>query len=169
VGGNKDAAVGDLQAAMSLGQRMADERLCYSELSDGLGLMSGAAVELSEMAKDDGDQTKADGLNQFAAALSDYSNHKLVPIQTVLSSIDQDTIRQYVGDVFFLAQNSKERMWRIESIRTLGRIKYDADRPGDNRGAARIVADIAANARDPVVKTAAKEASDLTEDQYNQL
>jgi hypothetical protein len=166
---DKDTATGDLQAAFSLGQRMADERLCYAELGDGLGLMGGAAIEMGEMATDAGDQTRADALNQFAVALSDYANHKLLPIQSVLSSIDQGVVERNVGDFFWLARNSKERMWRVESIMALGRIKYDAGRPGDNRGAVRVLADIATNASDPVIKTAASEARDLTLEQFHFL
>jgi hypothetical protein len=169
IGNDKDGAIADFQAAFSLGHRMADERLCYAELSDGIGLMDGAAIEMADIAKDNGDQTKADALNQFAVALSDFSNHKLVPIQTVLSSIDQPTIEQYAGDLFWLAKNSKERMWRVQSILALGRLKYNAGKPGDNRGAARVTAEIASTDPDPVIKTAAKEASDLTEDQYGRL
>jgi len=169
VANDKDEAITDFQAAFSLGQRLADERLCYAELSDGIGLMDGAAIEMADIAKDNGDQTKADALNQFAVALSDFSNHKLVPIQTVLSSIDQPTIEQHAGDLFWLAQNSKERMWRVQSILALGRLKYNAGHPGDNRGAARVTTEIAGTDPDPVIKTAAKQASDLTEDQYGRL
>jgi hypothetical protein len=165
----KDAAVADFQAAFCLGKRMADERLRYSEFSDGLGLMDGASIELAEIASKDGDAARADALNQFTKSIADYSNQKLVPIQAVLSSIDQDTIEKNAGDVFWLALHSKERMWRVESILTLGRIKYNAGRPGDNRGAARILADIARNDRDAVIKTAATAARDLTLDQYARL
>ena len=166
---DNDGAIANFQAAFSLGQRMADERLCYAELSDGIGLMDGAAIEMADIAKDIGDQTKADALNQFALGLSDFSNHKLVPIQTVLSSIDQPTIEQYAGDMFWLAKNSKERMWRVQSILALGRLKYNASKPGDNRGAQRVTTEIAGTDPDPVIKTAAKAASDLTEDQYGRL
>ena len=169
VSGDKDTAKADFQAAMSLGQRMADERLCYGELVDGLGLMSGAAIELAAMAKDAGNQGKADALNQFAGALTDFTNKKLMPIETVLSSIDQATVEQYAGDVFWLARNSKERMWRVEAIRTMGRLKYNAGRPGDNRGAERVASEIASADTDPVIKTVAKQASELTMDQYQTL
>jgi hypothetical protein len=148
---------------------MADERLCYSELSDGLGLMSGAAIGMGEIAQDDGDQPRADALNQFAKSLQDYTSQKLLPIETVLSSVDSSMIERYAGDLFFIAQNSKERMWRVESILSLGRLKYNAGHPGDNRGALRVATEIAQTDRDPVIKTAAREASDLTEDQYGRL
>jgi hypothetical protein len=167
--GDKDTATTDFKAAFSLGERMADERLCYSELTDGLGLMAGAAIELAEIAKADGDQAKADALNQFATSLADFSNKKLVPIETVLSSIDQPTVEQYAGDVFWLARNSKERMWQVEAIRAMGRLKYNAGRPGDNRGAGRVAAEIASTDTDPAIKTAAKQASELTIDQYQML
>jgi hypothetical protein len=169
VANDKDGAIADFQAAFSLGQRMADERLCYAELTDGIGLMDGAAIEMGDIAKDNGDRANADALNQFAVALSDFSNHKLVPIETVLSSIDQPTIEQYAGDLFWLARNSKERMWRVQSILALGRLKFNAGKPGDNRGAARVTAEIAGTDPDPVIKTAAKAASELTEDQYGRL
>jgi hypothetical protein len=167
--GDKEKAVGDLQAAFSLGQRMADERLCYAELSDGLGLMGGSAIELSEMVKADGDQAKADTLNHFAISLSDYTNDKLVPIETVLSSIDQSIVERNAGDLLWLAKNSKERMWRVEAIHAVGRLKYNAGRPGDNRGAARVVTEIARTDSDPAIKTAAEQARDLTIDQYDML
>jgi hypothetical protein len=162
-------AAGELQASFCLGRRMADERLCYTELSDGLGLMSGASVVMAKMAEESGDQAKADQLNQFAASLTTFTNQKLLPIQGVISSIDQATIERNAGDMFWLARNSKERMWRVEALLTLGRLKYNAGHPGDNRGAARVAAEIAKNDPDPVIKTAAGEARDLTLDQYESL
>jgi len=165
----KEAAISDFQAAFCLGERMADERLCYAELGDGLGLMDGAAIELAEIAKKDGDQARADALSNFAASISDYLNQKLIPIQTVLSSIDQTTIERNAGDLFWLARKSKERMWRVESILSLGRLKYNAGRPGDNRGALRVLTEIARTDSDPVIKTAAIAARDLTLDQYHRL
>jgi hypothetical protein len=169
VNSDKGTALADLQAAFSLGQRMADERLCYAELSGGLGLMGGSAIELAEMAKANGDQAKADALNTFAANISDYTTKKLVPIETVLSSIDQATIEQNAGDLFWLAKNSKERMWRIEAIHALGRVHYNAGRPGDNRGAPRVCGEIAQTDPDPIIKLAATQARDLTIEQYNAL
>jgi hypothetical protein len=166
VKGDAGGAQADFQAAFSLGQRMADERLCYAELSDGLGLMSAAAVELGEMAKDAGDQAKADALNQFSTAVTDFTTKKLIPIETVLSTIDDATIKQYVGDIFWVAGNSKERMWRVEAIHALGRVRYNADRPGDNRGAMRVVTQIAQSASDPIIKLAATQARDLTLEDY---
>jgi hypothetical protein len=167
--GKTQVATSDLEGAFCLGQRMADEHLCYAELSDGLGLMGGAAVEMAEMAKDAGDDHRADELNGFAASLSDFANHKLLPIQTVLSSIDQSVIEQNAGDLFWIARNSKARMWRVEAIHALGRLQYDAGRPGDNRGATRVLGEIEKTDPDPIIKTAATQAHDLTLEQFHLL
>jgi hypothetical protein len=167
--GKTDDAIADLQAAASLGQRMVDERLCYAELSGGLGLLSSSAIELAELANDAGDQARADALNHFAADLSDYSQKKLLPIETVLSSVDQATIERSAGDLFWVAKNSKERLWRIEAIHALGRLHYNAGRPGDNRGAYRVLGEIAATDPDAIIKLAAQQGHDLTTADYNSL
>ncbi len=165
---DKDLARKDYEAAMSLGARLTNERLCYTELSNGMGLLTGGATVLASLVHEQ-DGAKADSLMQFCKTLQDYSTQKIVPIQSVLSSIDQRTIDAHAGDVFFTAQKSKERMWRVEAALALGRYKYNAPTKGDNLGALRIATELAGTEHDPAVKHAAELSRDLTLEQMNMI
>jgi hypothetical protein len=76
-----------------------------------------------------------------------------------------------VGDVFYLAQHAQERMWRVEAILALGRMKYfvgEGGRRGDQRGATRHLKQHALD-KDPVIRAAAKAALELTREQMRTL
>ena len=78
-------AADELGAAFSLGVRLAREQLTYAELSDGLGLMDGAATELATMSDNVKDRTRATNYRRLIATLVDFTNQKLIPIESVLS------------------------------------------------------------------------------------
>ena len=90
----------------------------------------------------------------------------------VISSIDQNVIRQHTGDIFEIANRSQERMWRVEAILKLGRMKFDVGgnrgRFGDQAGAKRYLKSRVSDP-DPFIKTAAKAAKDLTIEQYRSM
>ena len=77
---------------------------------------------------------------------------------------------QHTGDIFYLAKNAADRVWRVEAIVALGRMKYfvgDADSVADQRGAMRLVREWSDDPnQDVVTRQAAKAARDLTIEQY---
>ena len=166
---DKKRARVEFDAVFALGARLARERLTYAELSDGLGLMSGAAIELGKTEVAANNASRAAEYAKFAAALTDYTNEKLVPTETVLSSIDPGVIEKNAGDIFWTAANSKSQTWRVESLLALGRYKFNAPTLGDNQGALRVLTQYAQSESDPAIKTAATAARDLTSEQAQML
>jgi len=109
-----------LQAGFALGYAMCNERLVYHELRIGQDLMRSAALNLMTIDKEHGADFKAiDGLyRQFTEGLQKY--------MFLFNPSDERAIAKNAGDVFNLAQNSQERMYRIEAIMMLGHFRYNA-------------------------------------------
>ncbi len=166
---NFDLAEKYFQAAFAFGCSLYKERLTRGELGAGLGMMSGAAVSMQRMAVDQGKTDLANHWQDFLKAYSDYDTDWIKRIERVISSIDQKVLERHAGDVYVLATQSQERLWRIEAILKLGRYRYNAGRKGDQRQAARFVKQLASEATDPAIRAAAVAARDLTPAQYHQL
>jgi hypothetical protein len=91
------------------------------------------------------------------------------PVVAFVRSIDARVVGTRTGDVFELARRSGERMWRVEAVMALGRVRYFAgtsDSAADQRAAYALVKKLAENDPDPVVRTAAAASRDLTIEQY---
>jgi hypothetical protein len=166
---DKNKSRAEFDASFSLGARLARERITYAELTDGLGLMSGASIELADLEKTAHHDDRAEAYNNFAKSLTDFTTQKLTPIETVLSSVDPNIIEQNAGDIFWIAMNSKSKMWKTEAILSMGRLKWHAPTVGDNRGATRLLNEWSQSESDPILKCAATTALDLTQEDYDKL
>ena len=121
------------QAVYGLGSALYAERLCYDEYLKGMGLMDEAATGLAELE----DQPRRSQLQQHVAAMVDYDAQKVRPIYEALYSADPDESAVHAGDVFVFAAKSRERMFRVEAILALGRMRFSAERNADQRAAGR--------------------------------
>lgn len=159
-----------MEAAFSLGAKMYHERAVYQEFFDGMGLMGKAGTALSRLYEKNGDTSMAKQLKAFDESRMEYYNKRIAPTWRIISSIDDKVIARHAGDVFALAHNSQDRMWRVEATLKLGRYRFNAGRSGDQRGAMREVRKMAEDpAEDPAVKAAAAAARDMTLEQYHML
>ncbi len=154
-------------AAFALGANLAAERLTYPELQGGLELMSLADAGLKSYAAKAGDSDLAGRVGAFEAARAALYDQQIAPVWRAVSSIDPGVRNKYAGDVFRLAgkgqgQGAAERVWRVEALLKLGRLRYSAARVGDKAGAARVLKSVASGAADPAVKLAAEKGRDLT-------
>jgi hypothetical protein len=107
----------------------------------------------------------------FNDARLKYYNNRILPMLKILQAIDSNVIIEHAGDIFHIARNSQERMYRVEAILAMGRMKYyvgDAGRIGNQRGAIQEVKRLAGST-DPVIRRAAEEARDLTREKYQLL
>lgn len=157
------------RGAFTLGATLFAERLTYAELSLGVDLMSRAAVGMKALAQAEGDQGRVEQLEGFQKKLADFARETLLPRWQIVSAIDQRLVERHAGDVFFLARQSQERMWRVEAMLKLGRYRFNAGRAADQRAAGRVVARYAEQESDPVVRLAAQAATELTLQQYHRL
>lgn len=158
------------ESAFALGQKLFAERLNYAELSAGLGLMNEAATGMRYLAQNNPDSALEHHLTAFLDASRQYNEQHLLPTWRILSTIDPKIIGQHAGDVFLLAKQSRERMWRTEAILALGRARFNAGRAGDQRQANRYLQQLQADPHlDPVLRTAVNAAKNLTAEQYRGL
>ena len=159
------------EAAFALGAKMFNERVVYEELDAGLGVMGAATGVLMNLAKDANDATRIDQLMAFSEARLKFADtrSRLYDLHKITKTIDGNISGSRAGDVFALAENSRERMWRVEACLQLARTHRfvgEEGRAADQRNA-QIVLRKLADDPDPVVRVAATKARDITDDEYN--
>jgi hypothetical protein len=155
-------------AAFSLGAKLFNERVTIREMQVGIGLMRAGARAITSNATKTKDTARVDAANKFVDALQTYDNQVLTPTISVLTSIDPTIVGQHPGDLFYIARNSDERVWRVGAVMALGRLRYFAGEGGmlgDQRGAAKVLHQLSSD-KDPIVAAAAKSAAAMTREQY---
>jgi hypothetical protein len=165
------AAIKCYEAAFALGSKLYDERLTYREMMIGNELMGESGVGLSRLAFNMGDTSRSEAAQKFELARRAAFTSNALPIATKLISIDPNIVAAHAGDMFYLAEHATERVWRVEAIMGLGRMRFFVGtdgRIGDQRGATRALKRIA-DEKDPVIRAAAKAALELTREQMRTL
>jgi hypothetical protein len=160
------------EAVFALGAKLYAERVAWPEVQLGLEMMSTAATSIGSLAEKTGDTNRQAEMDDFRQQYREYYEDRIKPVLNVISSIDQGVIRRHAGDIFEIANRSNEKMWRVEAILKLGRMKYDVGgsrgRFGDQMGAKRYIKS-RINDSDPLIKRAAQAAKDLTIEQYRSM
>jgi hypothetical protein len=154
-----DEAMEWYRAAFALGARLYEERLVLDELMAGLELMSAAARAMGD---------KNAQAQTFLNGYQEYDRARLQPLRRAIGSIDPGVIATHSGDVFHIARSAKDRMWRVEAILKLGRMRYNAARLADQQAATRALEELSDDA-DPVIRAAANAARNLTVQEYRML
>ena len=155
------------EALFLIGQKLFEERVVYDEMQLGLELMAGATGGLMKLAEAERNVEMLGRLRAFDEARVQYVTGHILPIWRVISSIDDGVIARHAGNVFLLAMEGEDRMWRVEALLKLGRYRFHATRAGDQSTANRVLKQIAASEADPVIQHAARTARDLTSAQHN--
>src|SRR2546421_5811969 len=155
------------EAAFALGAKMYNERIVYEELDAGLGVMGAGAGSLLRIAKDSGNTGAMAQIQAFDEARRAYFKDSGRPfdLHRITKTIDGRTSGARAGDVFALAQKSKERLWRVEACLQLARTKKNVGEEGkaaDQRHAQMLLRKLAESDPDPIVRTAAARARDIT-------
>jgi len=161
---NPKEAMALLEGAFSLGAKLFNERVSYAEAEAGISIMGSAVDQIIKLSEKSGNKDRATALREFEKARRAYYDEHMTPMYRVLSSLDPGVTNKHIGDVFVVAAQSQDRMWRVEAIRKLGIIRkmgYTRKRKGDELGAQRAVRKYAQDP-DPVISTAGKVASELT-------
>lgn len=160
-------------AAFNLGRHLYEERIVFTEWMDGLNLMCDAALVL---VKTQNDPTQAEGCKEFAFTINDFRRNKVERLWEIISGIGEEDKATYAGDIFQIAKESPERMWRVEAILKLGRFKFNAATRGDQFGARRLLRGMAVAPNvspDPLtqltVHSAVLAAANLTIEGYRQI
>ena len=161
----------NFEAEFALGAKLCEERLTVEEFTRGLELLAESSAGLTRLLQKSGDTTRAAEFNAFSEARTRFYNDRILPVLKILQSIDANVIGEHAGDIFFMARKSGERMYRVEAIFALGRLKYFAGQDGkigNQRGAMQELKRLTQNAG-PVIRRAATEARDLPIEQYRML
>ncbi len=150
-------------AAFSLGARMFDERLVWHEAQAGVGLMQTAAAGMIA-ALGDRDPPQSRRIQAFESATREWFAATQEKIWVPLKTSHGPTISHHAGDVFVFAQSPGERLWRVEAILKLGRMRYNIGengRAGDQFAVMRVLKSIEKSETDPVILRALKLAKEL--------
>lgn len=155
-------------AVFSLGAKLFGERVIARQMRLGLEMMATSSAGMKSLAQSEGDLPRVAALEEFDRARTEFFKTRIEPVIKVLLTIDSNTIARHPGDYFYLAQKSPERLWRVEAILATGRLRYNIGvdgRVGDQRGAMTVLRKLESDP-DPVIRQAAKAASELTLEQY---
>lgn len=158
-----------IKSVFLLGHRLYNERVVWQEMNAGMNLMIDASSQLAKVYQEKGDVDNAKACADFQKQLDAYKTDKIVkPIVSALVSITTSTVGERGGDFFYLARESPERVWRVEALLALGRVKFNSSNRGDQVAARREVKKYL-NDPDPAVRVAAKLADELTIERYRML
>jgi len=158
-----------LQSSFAVGANLYNERLAFDELEAGLGIMGSSTQAMALIADRSNDPARAQALRAFDRARLDYFQSRIAPTLRIVRSVDPNIVGEHSGDIVVLATHSRERMWRIEAILALGRMRYfiGTGRSADQRAAARTLEDLTKDP-DPTIRLAATTALNLTAEQHRQ-
>lgn len=172
-GTNKDTATAKKydEAVFSLGLKLYQERVVYDELIKGEGLMGIGAGGLQRLADRANNQSRANVLKDFDDNRVQEFKDQIEPVWAVISSIADNSIAQHAGDMFALVKDKNiDHLWRVEAVLKIGRLKYNANRRGDQLLAQRFLKELAEDSTEtPAIRAAAAQARDLTIEEYRQL
>ena len=167
--GNHDAAMKYYQAGLAMGVHLCDERVTYDELQLGLDLVSKSSAGMARLAETRGNTDLAAALRDYDAQRIAYVQQRIHPVARVLRTIEPKIVGRHSGDVFVMAQNANERMWRIEAMLAAGRMRFFAGEggtAGNQRVASELVRTAAESEPDATVRAAAVAAMNLTVEEH---
>jgi hypothetical protein len=161
------------EAAFVLGRHLYEERVAWSELVAGHGLMQTAGIDLHEYyltyAKPP-DKAKAAKIQEFLDAEGSYAL-KLTEAFQIVGTIDENYGGKYAGDIFQIARSATaDPMFRVEAIKHIGHYRFNAQTMGDQMGARKVLRKLVDDANLPAnVKAAANAAHDLTIEKHRMV
>lgn len=167
--GKPDEAMKYFRAGVALGNHLCNERITYAELQLGMEILSKSVAAMASAAQQNGDADLAKALLDYSMKRQAYVTQSIDPILRVVRTIDPKIVGKQTGDVFEIAQHSKERMWRVEAIFAAGRVRYFAGEggtAGNQRFANEMLRKMAEEDSDPVIRLAAEKARDLTVEEH---
>ena len=149
---------------MIVGWHMTGARSYYHVVTAGFGTQMTAAEGLATVYRAMGGSFK-----QRVQALREY--HSAVREADGIYGDKLNVLwktKPHPGDVFNIAENDKDRAWRVQAVLAMGMLRYTADGRGDKKYNTRLLEKFARD-KDPLPAAAAKAASELTEPEFNLL
>jgi hypothetical protein len=147
------------RAVYSLGVKLYEERIVFDEWFEAREMLA-VSRWLGEIAES---AAEASRFKEIDAQIPAYFKSRMEPVQNTIQ-----VLYPRAGDLAALAANGGDLMWRVEAILALGRVRYTAERTGDQLGATRLIEDLLADP-DPRIKIAAQTAKNLTRQGVHRL
>lgn len=162
-----------LEAVFALGHRLFEERLTYEELDLGLRLMAESAAALRRLAEQDelDPAARVASIDGFDRPRLVLARDRVLPIAARIRTLDGRVVAANAGNVMHWAKHAGDRVWRVEAILAVGRLRYfvgTEGKPGDAAAAARTLEELASDP-DPVIQAAVRAAASLTQEQFRSL
>lgn len=172
-----DEAMKYCESIFALGEKLFDERLNFHELFCGFGRMGDGATGMKKMAEKQNNKTLAGKLADFDAKRIDYYKGRVDFLYQFTAGVANDmnaenaanTNAKHAGDVFAMVKEAKDPMWRTEAALQLGRLRFNMGNEGrayDQQIAIKVLKDVAEHDPNPNVRAAARNAHDLTVENY---
>lgn len=166
---DQKAATDYANAVFSLGYKLFEERVRFMEAESGIGQMGTALAVLKSMAMEKNDTILADRFGKFDDERREVYEKRLVPMWKVIVSPDTRQTSVHAGDMFYFAgPEQKEKMWRVESILKMGRMRFNLEGKADQIALDPELTRLSKD-KDPVIAAAAQQAIDLTVEGYRSI
>jgi hypothetical protein len=152
------------EAIEVLGYHLYKERAAYDELSKAesiLGAVDRLLIDLDRAENMPDKEAAQKGFDD--ARLAEFQS-KIEPVSKVLRSLGTQSLIQNAGDFYEIAADrSNDRVWRVEAIRRIGRLQFDAENKADQLKAPKVLTKMASDLTDdPMVRAAATAAMNMT-------
>jgi hypothetical protein len=167
--GDKPGALALAKAVEVLGYNLYKERITYDELKVGESLLGEGGATVGAFAEADNDAAAATGQKKLDADRIKEFKSTIDPVSKVIHTFgdqspdDSDgtpNAENHAGDYYAMAVNPKvDRVWRVEAIRRIGRLIFNAKQKADQTRAPKFLAKLANDtSEDSVIRAAADTA-----------
>jgi hypothetical protein len=152
-------------AIEAMGYRLYQERAALIELDLAEKFMGESGELLTEIAQAEHNDSATAAQAAFKTKRLEEANSVINEVRKYVTSQGQSMIGRYCGDMFALAQDpTVDRVWRVEAIRKLGRLQFNAENSADQRKAPKVLRKLAEDkSQDLIIRTAAAKSRDMTE------
>jgi hypothetical protein len=151
-------------AIEAMGYRLYQERAALVELDLGEQFMGEGRDLLIEIAHAEKNESAVEAQSAFKVKQLTEVNSIINEVRKYITSEGQSMIGRYAGDMFALAQDpTVDRVWRVEAIRKVGRLQFNAENSADQRKAPKVLRKLADDTtQDLIIRTAAAKSRDMT-------
>jgi hypothetical protein len=151
-------------AIEAMGYRLYQERAALIELDLAEKFLGESGELLTEIDRDEHNDIAASAQAAFKSKRLEEANSVINEVRKYVTSQGQSMIGRYSGDMFVLAQDPNvDRVWRVEAIRKIGRLRFNAENSADQRKAPKVLSKLADDkSQDLIIRTAAAKSRDMT-------
>jgi hypothetical protein len=165
--GRTDQAEALLRAVIAFGYHIEQERIRYSQTITGVALEKAACRRLVQLYKDAGQPEAAHTAEQYLAALQHEQDRLEAKAAATIARLQDASPPP--AEMFWLLDNDRDRMWRIEATLLLGLTKWTAPRSSDRDASRHRLAKLSETERDPLMREAAQAALAITPEDVHKV